>query len=358
MLSAILFCLVMFFPHFAFALLQTPQMPVNVDAMFPTSSNTSETLVLTGTIEAKQHAQLAPLVPGRVAKIAVEVGDIVSQNQVLLSLDASLAKLEVQAMQANVEALQINQAEANRLLSEAITLSEQQVVAKTLISERRALVASANAQLSRSQAQLSLQQELLTRHTLRAPFDGVIAQRNTDVGEWVSQQAPVLTLVAQKDLRLSIAIPQEYYRQLANQQNVAVKVYLDAANNDYTPASISRFVPVSDVVTRTFMALIDLPASINAVVGMSAKAQIQMPNTQGSSIILPRSAVKQHPDGGSSVFVVENGTAKRVITSYSSLANNMVAIANQPADMAYILTGVELLQNGTPVKVNIVKDGR
>lgn len=340
--------------HSLTAVAQSPQAAINVDVIYPNPNQTNQSIVLTGTIEAKQRAQLAPLEAGRVTELDVEIGDIVKSGQTLLGLDNTLAVLEVQGAKAGLNAAEVNLQEANRLYKEVLQLSKQQLVAQTLISERAALLANAEAQLARAQATLSLQQELLIRHTLRAPFDGVIAQRNVDKGEWVTQQTSVLVLVAQSDLRLTIAIPQQYYGRLVNQSDVAVTILPDLIDTKPFNAKLSRFVPVSDALTRTFVAQVDLPTDTGLVVGMSARAQISLPNTHQSIIILPRAAIKQHPDGGSSVFVVENGKAKRVITSYTNMPDNRVAISNHDFDLPYIVSAVELLKEGTVVTPKVV----
>lgn len=334
--------------------LSLAQDAINVDVIFPSETQTKQTLVLTGSVEAKQYAQIAALEAGRVERIEVEIGDVVEAGQTLLSLDSRLAQLEVEGAKANLNAAKVNLAEAKRLYQEVLKLSEQQVVAQTLIAERAALLANAEAQLASSQANLSLREELLNRHTLTAPFSGVIAQRNVDTGEWVTQQSTVFDLVAQDDLRLNIAIPQEYYSLLLQQAKAELRVKPDVISAQAFNAKLSRFVPVSNSATRTFMAQVDLPKDSNLVVGMSARAELTIPNTQRSSITLPRSAVKQHPDGGSSVFIVEDGKAKRVITPITVTTNNMVTINNQPFDKAYIISAVELLRDGTPVIANNV----
>ena len=336
------------------AIAQSQEPPIKVDVVYPNQTQSNLNLMLTGTIEAKQRAQLAPLEAGRVKQLAVEIGDIVTTGQTLLTLDSKLAELEVQGAKASLKAAQVNLNEANRLYQEVLLLSKQQVVAQTLISERAALLANSEAQLANAQATLSLRQELLNRHTLKAPFTGVIAQRNVDLGEWITQQTSVFTLVAQDDLRLTISIPQQYYISLAKQPNVSVTVLPDSSDNRSFSAVLSRFVPVSDPITRTFMAQIDLPKETYLVAGMSARAQISLPNTSQSTFMLPRSAIKQHPDGGSSVFIVENGMAKRIITSYVQMPEDQVEISHHPVDLPYIVTGVELLKDGTPVTSNIV----
>jgi RND family efflux transporter MFP subunit len=346
--------IIMLFATANYATAQSQQSPINVDVFYPNPIQSNINIILTGTVEAKQRAQLAPLEAGRVKQLEVEIGDIVTKGQTLLSLDSKLAELEVLAAKASLMAIQVNLNEANRLYQEVLLLSKQQLVAQTLISERAALLANSEAQLANSQATLSLRHELLNRHTLQAPFAGVIAQRNVDLGEWITQQTPILTLVAQDDLRLTISIPQQYYSRLAKQLNVSVKVVPDSVDAQSFSAVLNRLVPVSDPSTRTFMAQIDLPKETDLVAGMSARAQISLPNTSQKTFMLPRSAIKQHPDGGSSVFIVKNGMAKRIITSYVQMSGNLVEISDHPVDLPYIVTGVELLKDGTPVTANTV----
>ncbi len=94
------------------------------------------------------------------------------------------------------------------------------------------------------------------------------------------------------------------------------------------------------------------------VTGMSAMAKITVPRSQQPKIILPKSAIKQHPDGNSSVFIVENNMAKRVVTDYVLMPNNQVAVHNQPPNQGYIVTAVELLKDGSPIVVNVVESSR
>ena len=254
---------------FSSAMAQTAQEPMPVDAIYANQVENFQKIVLTGSVEAKQQSQLGPLEAGRVEILNFEIGDTVSLGQPLLTLNNQLAKLEVLQALAEVKVVEVNVEESERLYKEAQKLSEQKMVAKTLTAERSAMVSSAKAQLAKANADLNLQKERLNRHVLKAPFDGVVTQRNADVGEWITQQSHVLTLVAQNDLRLSIEIPQQYYYQLSGSNEVVVSVTPDFKSSQSFSVTLSRIVPVSNNTTRTFLAQIDIPSNFGLVPGLS-----------------------------------------------------------------------------------------
>ena len=85
-----------------------------VDIFKPETAQNYQVLNLTGTIEAKQNANLAPLQSGVVAKLFVEQGDQVAKGQKLMALDAKLAELSLAQLQAKVAAAITSKEEADR----------------------------------------------------------------------------------------------------------------------------------------------------------------------------------------------------------------------------------------------------
>lgn len=339
--------MVLFAASYSFA----QQTPVEVTVAYASAIKDYQTLTLTGTIESSQDALLAPLESGVVSKLFVEVGDKVEQGASLLLLDDKLAQLTTQQAKANFKAAEVALEEAKRLFQEADTLSKQQLAAKTLREERITNVASAEAELSRQQANLDFQQEIVKRHMLRAPFSGVIYQRQVDVGEWITPANGVLALVSQQDIRLSIEVPQEYYG-VFSKLNVPIRVVLDGRNHSIVMGHIETLVGVSNSQTRSFTAHIALPTDVNLLIGMSAKAEIKLPDTEKTAFWLPVSALKQHPDGGVSVFSVVNKRAKRVLIEVIQQRGNAVLVSNAQADLAYVTSGVELITDNTEVKIS------
>ena len=148
--------------------------PIEVTAAYPVASQKYQSITLSGAVSSANDAFLAPLQAGLVDKLFVEVGDHVQQGQPLLTLDSKLAELALQQAEAELEVGTVAYNEAERLLNEVDALSQQQLAAKTLFQQRKAEVANAKAELARLKATLALRKEIVARHTLKAPFDGVI----------------------------------------------------------------------------------------------------------------------------------------------------------------------------------------
>ena len=352
---------------FLFILLSTSEMSLaaevtTVDVIYPEAAEANQTLVLTGTVEAKQNSDLAPLQSGVVASLLVEQGDSVVKGQKLMVLDSKLAQLTLAELAATVSAKKISKAEAERVLQEVITLSKKQLVAETMMAERQSNVEIAVAELKRANVQLEHQQEIVARHTLYAPFSGVIAQRDIDVGEWVTQQTSVFKLVEQAKLRLKVAIPQEYFSQLTSHTDISVKVIPDFSNAQVITAKLDRIVSVASNSSRTVTGLVDLPENINLVAGMSARAEIELINVgvngnKQSAVWLPKTAIKQHPDGGHSIFAAVNNQAKRVLVKVIKQQGNKVAVIGAPVNQPFVISGIELLKDGDLLTINSVDGG-
>ena len=328
---------------------------VSVQVFKPELAKHFQSLSLSGSIEASQSANLAALQSGVVAQLYAEQGDQVSRGQKLMELDATLAKLTLSQMRAKVKVAQTQTEEAERLYREVVELSQKQLVAATTMAERLSTMQVAKAQLAQANAELEHQVELVNRHVLYAPFSGVIGERNIDLGEWVTQQTNVFTLIGQENLRVNIAIPQEYFSQLQGNKNTAVTIYPDSVSSNPIEAKLDRLVAAADNTTRTVTALVDLPPYTGVIAGMSASVNINIPASDQAMLWLPKTAIKQHPDGGRSVFSANNGKAQRHLVKVVKQQGERVAVTGAPVDMVYVVSGVELLKQGDKITIDGAK---
>ena len=316
-----------------------------VEFFYPKQETHKLTVELSGTVVAKQNAQLAPLEAGLVKALFIEAGDKVDAGQALLSLDDTLAKLRLSQVEADHLSAQVQFDEAQRQFDEVVSLAKNKVVADSLLAERKANLASAKAELTNTQAQVALQKEIVKRHTLIAPFAGIIAKRNVNLGEWVTQQNQVLQLVSNNSLHLIVELPQEHLKALSKKPQVQTTVIPDVMPDLQYQLPITSIVKVSDTLSRTLQIRVELPANTQLIPGMSARARFNLGGENETLTWLPKIALKRHPDGGTSVFTVESNRLKRHKIQLIKSDADRVAVTGLPDNPAVVISGTELLSD-------------
>lgn len=334
---------------FSVGLLAQDAAPVQV--VQPKQQALAQQLVLSGSLTAQQDAALSSRTAGLVANLAVDVGAEVSKGQPLLKLDSTLAEYELAQQQAAYNAALVGEAEAERLVTEAEQLSARQLLPQTELTLRRAALAQAQADTARAKAALAQQQEVVARHTLTAPFAGVIARRFTDVGEWVNLGTPVLQLVSLNPLLLDLQVPQEYFSQLNSLRRV--EVVPDLQSGQRLAATLSAAVPVGDAGARSFLARFSVNSAQQVLLpGSSASATLYFERDDSTVLVVPPDALLRHPDGNYSLFSIKDKKAQRHLVQLGKTSEQGVEIlSGLPVGQPVVIRGNETLRDGQPVRI-------
>ncbi len=312
-------------------------------------------LDLTGSVTAQRRAELSPRVSGLVARIAADVGDRVRAGQLLLELDDELARLAHQRDLAQLEEAQTRVREAQRLHREARSLVDKAFLPETRLSASRAEVDIARATALRIEAQTRESAERVARHRVAAPFDGVIARRSAEVGEWVDTGDELFELVATEPLRIDVQVPQERFAELDD--GTPVVVMPDALPGTRLAGRIAARVPVGDATARTFLVrvLVD-DAGGGIAPGMSAHVQFALGAASGA-VAVPRDALLRHPDGRTEVWIArEDGdgrlTARRREVHVARTLGERIEVGEglSPGERV-VIRGNERLQEGQALRV-------
>lgn len=265
-------------------------------------------LELSGSVRPLRESNLSVSADAVVTGLKVDVGSRVKRGDLLLELDSSIAKQEHQRALALLSAAETSAAEAARLRDEALRLKQQSHIAQSDVSSRESAAKLATARLNEARADAKIAAEHLAKHSLYAPFDGVISARWTDLGQWLNPGDQVFTLVSMDLLRLDVQLPQEHLTSIEHLK--AVQIRPDSQPGLQLPARIDTLVPVGDASRSFLLRLAATETSPALVPGASARAHLQFEHAQ-TAVLLPRDAVLRNADGNFSVFVVENGKAQR-----------------------------------------------
>ena len=190
--------------------------PPEVELAAVTYGNVEATVVNTraGTVKACQRAKLAPALGGQIARILVDEGDGVEQDQILLELWNADLIAQRELAERQLSMAQERRRETCILAENAWRESQrtQQLVNKGFISPQAAEDADANARarqascdaavsdIKRAKAQVGVTEAGLERTVLKAPFAGVVAKITGEVGEYATPSPPGISMPPVIDL--------------------------------------------------------------------------------------------------------------------------------------------------------------
>ena len=309
---------------------------------------------LTGTITSARVAKVSAEVSGQVEAVKVEVGDHVASGAALVELDREIEQLTLEALRASTRQAGAELADAKRRYQDAKRLREQNSISQNQLRLLEAEVEVDGATLKQKKAEEDRQQARVQRHTLQAPFGGVISERLTETGEWIEPGKPVLTLVAIDDLRIEFRVPQEFYPRINSQSTVGVT--LDALPEREFDGTIDAVVPVSDASSRTFLIHVRLDAGdARLTPGMSVHGKLNL-NTGRRDVVISRDAILRYPDGRVTVWVINPDSEPPTVSEKRVIAgdgfNGLIPIREGiQADDVIVVRGNESLQEGQQVRI-------
>lgn len=317
------------------------------------SEEVTRRIRLTGTLTSLRESRLSSRTDGLVQNLLVDAGSVVKKGEPLMILDTELAQIALEQARAEIGQAELELAEADRLAKEVEGLAKRGGFSKSEAANRQALAGVSAAKLQLLSLREKQVLETIERHRLLAPFDGVISEKFTEEGEWVSTGDPVARLVETDNLRFDLQAPQEWVGFL--QENAEVRVHLDAYPGIEMKAQIATLVPVKDAVSRTFLVRLTLENG-KAILspGMSGAADI-VSHEAREVVELPRDAVVRFPDGKAKVWLVEQGKVARVksveIKTSGLLGEKVEILEGIAGGELVVLQGNEGLQDGQLVEV-------
>ncbi len=309
---------------------------------------------ITGTATSPRVARLSAAISGQVLKLAVDVGAQVNEGEVLLELDAELARLNLRSFEARAEQARLAVQDAERRLTEARALIKQRSIAETRVKDLQAEVVEDSAVLQQAEAEVSHQRALLKRYVLRAPFAGVVSRKLTELGEWVNPGDAVFELVATRGMRVDFSVSEDYLQLI--ETGTRLSFSLSAEPDRVYQAEVDTIVPVTEPGARTFLLRTHLQDDqIRIIPGMSVRAKLRIA-TGRNGIVVPRDATLRHADGRITLWTVEEGEqglqAREHLVQTGHQFDGLIEVrTGLDASARVVVQGNESLQDGQAVSI-------
>ena len=345
-----------------------------------------QTVSVTGTLAAFDQATVSAKVPGRMKSIAVDLGSVMKQGQVIAQIEQQDYQLRLQQAEAGLAQARarvglspegkddridpeatgtVRQAkamldDARLKLERAQSLVQRGVIAKAQLdgadAEHKVALSryqdaieeirNRQALVVQRRSELEIARQQLADSTIYAPFDGVVQEKRASIGEYLSAASPIVNVVRMDPLRLRAEVPEREARNVKAGQEV--RVTLEGDPNVYA-GKIARISPTISAQNRVL--IVEAEVRNNGQLRPGSFARAEIVSAGGSSALaVPSNAVVSFA-GIDKVILVQEGKA----------VEKPVTLGRRTAEWTEVLSGVKAgdavvinpgnLQSGQPVVI-------
>jgi RND family efflux transporter MFP subunit len=325
---------------------------------------------LPSTTQAFDAATLYARQSGYISQRLVDIGDRVKAGALLVVISApevddqlNQARAQLQQMKAALEQAQANRSLAQVTNNRFTPLVQQGWETKQTgdqykfgLAAQDAAVDVAKANIEAQKAQIARLERQQSYERVIAPFNGVITQRNIDIGSLVTADptsgTPLFALVNTDVLRVQVYVPQDV--ALSMKPGVEASLEIPELHGERFKGTVTRTSHALDPTSRTLLVEVDLDNRQQLLrAGLYGIVHFTVPRL-APIIVVPSQAIIFNQNGVQ-VAVAENGKAqiKDVTIGEDDGATLQIAEGLKPGE-DIILSPPAGLTNGAPVKV--IKD--
>jgi cobalt-zinc-cadmium efflux system membrane fusion protein len=330
---------------------------IDVAVVRVTAGTVESALDISGTLAPRSRVGLKPKLPGRLDRILVDIGDRVSEGQVVATVDRGEVDAQVDAAvaaigvaKAGIESAEASLANAISEHDRATTLFAAGALPRQRLeaaeTARRAATAQrdlAKATLAQAEAAVRRAREVQRDTTLYSPVSGFIVERNYDPGA-IPGDRPVVVVADIRQLKLEAGVSEMEAGRLKTGMPALVSV--QAKPGETFTGQVAAIVPEVDQRNRHFRIEVRVPNAEGALLaGMYASARLVLAQAD-EALIVPREAVvardgqrvvlRINGDTVAPVAVVEGLSDGRVVQIVSGLTAGDQVLADArrqlPAD--------------------------
>ena len=324
-----------------------------------------------GTVQARTSARIAAKVMGTVIDVRVREGDSVEEGGLLVVLRSKELESRVEGARNAIVQVERNLAEAEADRQEAVAqldlarityerfrdLRERESVSLQEFDEvkakydvtraklLRAQEAIGSLQAKKKQAESTLEEaEAFFEYTrIKAPFAGMITQKNVDEGDLAQPGTLLLALEDTHFYQLEASVDESNMQHISVGQEVAV--VLDALAGERMTATVGEVVPRIDQTTRTFVVKVNLPKTPGITSGMYGNAYFPVGKTK--ALLVPLTALAECGQL-STIYVVndEDRLERRLVKAGKEYGERVEILTGLDAGESVVVRDVHKLTEG------------
>lgn len=320
--------------------------PESVSTFVVEEQTWSNSLQAIGSIEPVQGVTLEAEIAGVVKQINFSNGQKVKAGDLLVQLDVDVEQAQLRAAEATAQLSTVELKRSERLLKTGSVTQSQ--LDKAIADEAGA------------QANVENLKAVIARKTIRAPFTGILGIRQINLGQYVPQGSPIVTLQSNDQVFVNFTLPQQALAKL--QSGMTLELQSDVHPDSAFKGEVTAISPQVDPITRTVEVqgtLDNLDGKLRA--GLFVRVSVQLPEVYTVTVV-PSTAILYAPYGNS-IFIVEESKDEAGESQGLKVRQSLIKIGDKRGDFVNIIKGLEVgeqivsagafkLRNGSSVVIN------
>lgn len=328
----------------------------SVSVVRPKRAAPVEKIILPGNIQPFISSPIYARTDGYLKKWYFDIGAHVRAGQLLATIQAPEVDEQLSQSRSTLATAQANLKLAQITMDRYQGLLQKHAVSQQDVDNAVGSYAANKAIVDADMANVRHYEALVSYENVYAPFEGVVTNRNTDIGDLInagSNTAPRTDMfhIAQTDtLRVYVNVPEEYWRGIQPGKTVADIVLAEFPDQKF-PGKVVRTAEAINGITRTLLTEIDIPNPSNTLLsGSYAEVHLHVP-AETPTFLIPSNTLifrSQHLQVG----VVQNGQVQiKDITTGHDLGSEMEVVAGLKADDLVIVNPSDSLVSGQQVNI-------
>ncbi|UCE22828.1 MAG: efflux RND transporter periplasmic adaptor subunit, partial [Candidatus Aminicenantes bacterium] len=309
-----------------------------------------------------------PKISGRLEKLMVNIGDRVTNNQLIAELDdeeysqqVRQAEADLQVAEANLEeslsSLNVARRELERieeLHKKGISADSELDAAKGAFTTQESRYKVAQAQVAHRKAALETARVRLSYTKIKATWENgsssrVVGERFVHEGTMLTANAPIISILEINPLLAVIHITDKDYFRIKKEQNAFIST--DAIPGEAVSGKIVRIAPLLQETSREARIEIEFPNPEELFKpGMFINVKVEYATNESATVVPVSSVVKRNNQEGVFLADLENKIAEFVPVKVGISNSELAEIIDPPAFSGFVVTlGQHLLAPGSPI---------
>lgn len=313
--SQVFQCIICITLFFVSSIVSAADMTVPVQVVDARNIELAPGIWIAGTVISHQDARISSEVEGRI-ELLVEIGDEINEGEIIAKIDDTTIRMQLEEARAEISPIEAKLNFFNRQAERLNQLAKQNNAAKNRLDEVNSDRDQMRGELLMMNTRLAQARDKLNRTTILAPFNGVVAERFKEAGEWAKIGDELVRLVNTESTEIQGRIQQQSATFIKKGDSIEV-----TDGQARTMATVRTLVPVGDDISRLYEIRLDFDETA-WLAGHAVRIKVPTAIPQ-NVLVVPRDALVIRENTIKVFRILEDNTAEAVYVK-TGIANDML----------------------------------